>query len=181
MNLRAIVTNTELGWLAVAFTERGVRASTMPQPHADAAFAALRSLGIDVRLDLSREAEAFATNLRRTVDGEAGAADLPLDLQGTPFQLLVWNAAAAIPRGQTRSYGWIADQIGKPSAARAVGRALGANPAPVVVPCHRVVRENGALGGFGGGLALKQQMLLAEGVELTNRVPLVPPELPVAP
>ena len=68
-----------------------------------------------------------------------------------------------IPRGETRSYAWIAKKIGKPRAARAVGAACGANPVPIIVPCHRVIASDGSLGGFGGGLPLKRRLLKLEG------------------
>ena len=78
------------------------------------------------------------------------------------FQKQVWQAARLIPYGETRSYGWLARQIGKPKAARAVGQALGKNPFLIIVPCHRVIAGNGTLGGFGGGLAMKQALLELE-------------------
>jgi len=82
----------------------------------------------------------------------------------TPFQLAVWTACMAIPRGQTRSYGWIAKHIGRPKAARAVGAALGKNPFAPLVPCHRVIRSDGSPGGFSapGGLNAKIQLLKKE-------------------
>jgi methylated-DNA-[protein]-cysteine S-methyltransferase len=81
-----------------------------------------------------------------------------------PFFQSVWRACAEIPAGQTRSYGWIADRIGKPGAARAVGRALGANPFAPAVPCHRVVRSDGTLGGYSGsgGIKSKKKLLQKE-------------------
>ena len=85
--------------------------------------------------------------------------DLPLAPRGTPFQLDVWRALRAIPYGETRSYRQIALIVGKPEAVRAVGAANGANPLPIVVPCHRVIGSNGSLTGFGGGLAAKRFLL----------------------
>ncbi len=82
---------------------------------------------------------------------------------GTDFQRRVWKATQAIPYGQVRSYGWIAERIGSPGAARAVGQALGHNPLPLLVPCHRVVAAGGTLGGFTGGLDLKRKLLRLEG------------------
>ncbi len=81
---------------------------------------------------------------------------------GTSFQQKVWRALTKIPRGQTRSYAWVARQIGKPKAVRAVGAACGANPVPVIVPCHRVIASDGSFGGFGGGLPMKRQLLRLE-------------------
>jgi methylated-DNA-[protein]-cysteine S-methyltransferase len=84
---------------------------------------------------------------------------LPLAPRGTPFQHEVWTALREIPYGETRSYAQIARTIGKPEAIRAVGAANGANPLPIVVPCHRVIGSNGSLTGFGGGLAAKRYLL----------------------
>jgi methylated-DNA-[protein]-cysteine S-methyltransferase len=89
--------------------------------------------------------------------------DLPLDPAGTPFQRRVWEALRKIPYGETRSYGEIAREIGRPDAMRAVGAANGANPLPIVVPCHRVVGADGSLTGFGGGLDVKRFLLELEG------------------
>jgi len=89
-----------------------------------------------------------------------------LDLKGTSFQKRVWEALREIPYGQTRSYGEIAKTIGNPKAVRAVGRANGTNPVPIIVPCHRVIQADGSLGGFGGGLDLKKSLLELEGCHL---------------
>ena len=92
-----------------------------------------------------------------------------LDYSGfTPFQRGVWEATRQIPYGQTRSYGWVAQQMGKPGAARAVGQALGKNPFPIIVPCHRVLAGDGGLGGFSGGLEIKKSLLALEKVPAFN-------------
>ncbi len=83
----------------------------------------------------------------------------------TRFEEEVWAAASQIPRGEVRTYSWIAERIGRPRAARAVGNALNKNPLPVLVPCHRVVGKSG-IGGFAFGPGLKREMLRAEGVDL---------------
>jgi AraC family transcriptional regulator of adaptative response/methylated-DNA-[protein]-cysteine methyltransferase len=88
--------------------------------------------------------------------------DLPLDPRGTEFQRSVWNALCGIPAGQTVSYAELAGRIGKPDAVRAVASACGANPIAVVIPCHRVLRSDGALSGYRWGVARKQQLLAAE-------------------
>jgi methylated-DNA-[protein]-cysteine S-methyltransferase len=85
--------------------------------------------------------------------------DLPLAPSGTPFQLAVWHQLTQIPYGETRSYLDVANAIGRPAACRAVGAANGANPLPIVLPCHRVIGTNGSLTGFGGGLDLKRHLL----------------------
>ena len=86
-----------------------------------------------------------------------------LDLDGTPFQRAVWKRLCAIPTGKTISYGALAASIGRPRAARAVGAAVGANPVPILVPCHRVIGQDGSLTGFGLGLPMKRALLLHEG------------------
>lgn len=90
--------------------------------------------------------------------------DFPVDLSGgSPFQRRVWRASRRIPYGRVRSYKWIAAKVGGTKFARAVGHALGANPVPIVVPCHRVVAHDGSLGGFSGGLRIKRRLLELEG------------------
>jgi len=93
----------------------------------------------------------------------SGSFSGALDAGGTAFQQLVWNALKRIRAGEVVSYGEIARRIGRPKASRAVGAACGANPLAIIVPCHRVVGSGGGLGGFGGGVELKKQLLEAEG------------------
>ena len=93
----------------------------------------------------------------------APAVAVTLHLVGTPFERAVWQQLVAIPLGESRSYGWIARELGRPDAARAVGAAVGANPVSLIVPCHRVVGSNGSLTGYGGGMERKQWLLRHEG------------------
>ncbi len=102
--------------------------------------------------------------LKRYFAGERIQFSCPLDLQGTPFQLRVWQELCHIPYGETRSYGEIAHAIGCPTASRAVGAANGANPVAIIVPCHRVIGSKGQLTGYGGGLPSKSWLLSLEGV-----------------
>lgn len=97
-------------------------------------------------------------------EGRRRAFDLPLDLHGTPFQRAVWHALLAIPPGETCTYGDIARTVGSPSAARAVGAAVGRNPVGIIVPCHRVIGRDGTLTGYAGGLDRKEVLLRLEGV-----------------
>jgi methylated-DNA-[protein]-cysteine S-methyltransferase len=98
--------------------------------------------------------------------GKRQIFDIPLALRGTEFQLAVWNELLRIPYGDTITYAELAQRIGRPSAIRAVGAANGANPIPVIVPCHRVIGSNGTLTGYGGGIQRKQWLLAHEGRRL---------------
>ena len=104
-----------------------------------------------------------AVSALRAFAAGRSARRLTLDLGGTPFQQKVWNRLCAIPTGKTISYGALAASIGRPKAARAVGAAVGANPVPLLIPCHRVIGENGSLTGFGLGLPMKRALLAHEG------------------
>ncbi len=109
-----------------------------------------------------------ADALHAYVAGDTDALDhLDVDTGGTPFQQQVWAALRTIPAGTTWSYADLADAVGRPRATRAVGSANGANPISVVIPCHRVIRAGGAIGGYGGGLRRKEWLLAHEGVLLT--------------
>jgi methylated-DNA-[protein]-cysteine S-methyltransferase len=115
--------------------------------------------------DWIRDAKPFGEAVRQLRDYLAGRRvdfDLPVAPEGTPFQQEVWRAVAAIPYGETRSYGEIARQIGRADAVRAVGAANGQNPLPIVIPCHRVIGSDGRLTGYGGGLPLKKRLLALE-------------------
>ncbi|MGJ7490562.1 methylated-DNA--[protein]-cysteine S-methyltransferase [Variovorax sp. ZT4R33] len=107
---------------------------------------------------------AAAAQLQDYFAGTRDAFDLPLDLShGTAFQQAVWQALCAIPSGATTSYGALSLQVGKPTAVRAVGAAVGRNPISVIVPCHRVLGANGSLTGYAGGLERKTALLAREG------------------
>jgi methylated-DNA-[protein]-cysteine S-methyltransferase len=100
--------------------------------------------------------------LREYFSGNRREFDLPLAPEGTAFQKMVWRGLQEIPYGETISYGELARRVGNPKASRAVGAANGKNPLPIVVPCHRVIGASGKLGGFGGGLPVKQALLAIE-------------------
>jgi methylated-DNA-[protein]-cysteine S-methyltransferase len=103
-----------------------------------------------------------ARQLREYFAGSRRTFDLPLEFRGTEFQRCAWSALLTIPYGETRSYGQMAEQIGNPSAVRAVGAANGRNPISIIAPCHRVIGMNGDLTGFGGGLDAKAYLLSLE-------------------
>ncbi|HXI11900.1 MAG TPA: methylated-DNA--[protein]-cysteine S-methyltransferase [Thermoanaerobaculia bacterium] len=119
-----------------------------------------------------REDDAFREEVcqfERYFAGTLRQFDLPLSASGTAFQKSVWMALRAIPYAETRSYGDIARVLGRPSACRAVGRANGANPLPIVVPCHRVIGSDGSFTGFAGGLGVKRYLLELEGGAASQR------------
>ncbi len=103
-----------------------------------------------------------AAQLEEYFGGRRRTFELPLEPRGTPFQRTVWEALQAIPCGQTTSYGALARSIGQPDAVRAVGAANGANPLPIVIPCHRVIGADGSLTGYGGSLPVKRWLLAFE-------------------
>ena len=103
-----------------------------------------------------------------TAAAPASFKNLPLDLEGSPFHLRVWQELMKIPPGETISYQEMARRLGNPQASRAVGQACGANPIPLIVPCHRVIAKSGALGGFSSGLERKRGLLAHEIVKVTG-------------
>jgi methylated-DNA-[protein]-cysteine S-methyltransferase len=110
---------------------------------------------------------AAVAQLEEYFAGDRRRFDLPLELAGTDFQKSVWLELAEIPYGETVSYAELALMVGRPNAYRAVGQANGANPIPIVLPCHRVVASGGGIGGYGGGLPMKRKLLTLEGVEVS--------------
>jgi len=112
-------------------------------------------------LRLVKQLDAYFSKKRRRFE-------IPLDLRGTPFQLRVWELLLTIPWGETRTYGQIAKALSRPKASRAVGRAVGANPVSIVVPCHRIIGSNGRLTGYGGGLERKTALLEHEGLVVSS-------------
>lgn len=118
----------------------------------------------------SRISDEAARELEEYFDGERSAFDFPLDLsaQGTEFELRVWRALRLIPHGTVVSYGQVAAAVGCANASRAVGGAVGRNPIPIVIPCHRVIGSGGKLTGFGSGLRLKEALLEHEGMKISR-------------
>lgn len=161
------VFRTPWGWMGIAASARGVCAIVLPKPSRRAAERALRvpdvsSNGHRVSPDrLLRDAQ---TQVAAYLAGKRHTLDFPIDLSGgTSFQRRVWQTALRIPYGRARSYQWIASKVGGKKYSRAVGNALGANPVPLIVPCHRVVAQDASLGGFSGGLTVKRKLLDLEG------------------
>lgn len=161
--LAMAIAETRLGFVGVALSDRGIRHATLFHRTRAGAVGELRAFGAVGRehplaADITRLLEQYA-------DGEADLDEVPVDLpQCTELQRRAWLALREIPKGETRSYGWLARHLGQPAgAARAIGTIMGANPIPLFLPCHRVVASDGSLHGFGGGLAMKRDLLELEG------------------
>jgi methylated-DNA-[protein]-cysteine S-methyltransferase len=162
VEMKYTVFPTPVGWIGLLASDDGLRGTTLPQPAAEAAQALL---GPE-----AAQAEAVPGAFAGLIDrfqayfqGQRVAFDDRLDLStGTPFQQAVWAATRRIGYGETRTYRWVAGQMGRPLGARAVGQALGANPLPLIIPCHRVIGSDGGLAGFGGGLEMKRYLLRLE-------------------
>jgi O-6-methylguanine DNA methyltransferase len=156
---------TRDGQFVARYSEKGL--AELDFPSCEALVAPKRSEGGRVPAPIRRWHRATAAALKAVLAGYAAKTLPPLDWSGkTEFQKSVWRALRKIRQGQTKSYGEIARAIGKPKAVRAVGGACGANPIPVLVPCHRVLAANGKIGGFSGGLHRKRELLKREGVSL---------------
>jgi AraC family transcriptional regulator of adaptative response/methylated-DNA-[protein]-cysteine methyltransferase len=152
---------TNLGQMLLAHTERGICRLSFDEGEAELAVrfpnAALVEGGVYTR--------ALVGSAIAAIRDPQNMPDLPLDLRGTAFQQAVWLALRDIPAGETRTYADIAAQIGQPNAVRATGSANGANPVSVLVPCHRVIRADGGLGGYAWGLERKRALLAREANE----------------
>ena len=160
--LRYITFNTNMGWVGILASARGLLSTTLPQRSAQEAH---RLLGDSVKQAAwsPHLFDDLVERLKIYFSGHKTAFPDELDLsETTPFQRQVWETTRLIPYGETRSYLWVAEQLKKPGAVRAVGQALGRNPLPIIIPCHRVVASSGKLGGFSGGLEMKRYLLWLE-------------------
>lgn len=154
---------TSLGLLLVAVTERGVCSVSLGDDEA-VLVDALRAEFPAAELARATDSrDRLVDSVVAHVEGRAGDDELPLDVRATAFQWQVWRALQQIPEGATRSYQAVAEELGRPTAARAVARACASNRIAVLIPCHRVVRGDGALGGYRWGIARKAALLAREG------------------
>lgn len=164
MKLGYTVAKSPLGKVLVAATQRGVSAVYL----GDAESTLLTELRSEYpRAEITPATDSFQRWVREIVqriEGRQPHLELPLDLQATAFQRRVWKELQRIPRGRTRTYSQVARSLGQPKAVRAVARACATNPVSIVVPCHRVIREDGALAGYRWGLSRKQKLLAQEQV-----------------
>ncbi|WP_248925523.1 methylated-DNA--[protein]-cysteine S-methyltransferase [Paenibacillus hamazuiensis] len=150
--------------LYLAATDRGVCRITLPNESFETLQSwANKKIPNPVLIEECVRLSEYIKQLSEYFDGHREAFDFPLDLRGTAFQTNVWGALTRIPYGEVRSYSDIAEAVGSPEAVRAVGTANGANPVPIVVPCHRVIGKSSALTGFRGGLQVKTALLHLEG------------------
>ncbi len=124
---------------------------------------------MELREDQGRMALALGVLEDYFARGRAIEGLIPTPVEGTPFQRRVWSVLETIPHGEVRSYGWVAERIGMPRASRAVGAANGANPIPIIVPCHRVINADGRIGGYSGGVSIKRKLLELEGLDVDSR------------
>jgi AraC family transcriptional regulator of adaptative response/methylated-DNA-[protein]-cysteine methyltransferase len=162
MKIGYTIAKSPLGKVLVAATERGVSAVYLGD--------AENTMTAELREEYPRAEIAPATDsfqrwvreIVQRIEGKPARLELPLDLQATAFQRRVWQELQRIPRGKTRTYSEVARSLGQPKAVRAVARACATNPVSIVVPCHRVIREGGALAGYRWGLSRKQQLLEQE-------------------
>ncbi len=152
---------TPSGVFHACYSEKGLAELSFPERNASCTEAALVP---EVVRDWHR---LTSRAVKAALKGQLTNDLPPLDLVGTEFQKAVWAALKAIPLGKTLTYGEVAVKIGNPKATRAIGMACGANPIPILIPCHRVVAASSKIGGFSGGLHWKRQLLAAEGVLLS--------------
>ena len=145
--------DTPLGTLQIEATERGLCGIWFPS----------RSIDQGPTSKTNRVISLAKQELNAYFTGELTTFSVPLDWQGTRFQESVWQALLAIPYGKTATYGDVARAIGRPRSSRPVGGAVGKNPLPIIVPCHRIIGSDGSLTGFTGGLDIKIRLLELEG------------------
>lgn len=158
---QAMIFKTRWGWIEIAASAKGVTSLDLSPSTRRAA--SRRQQIVDDRAIAATLADA-RMQLLAYFEGTRREFSFPVDWStGTPFQRKVWKAIVRIPYGRVRSYQWVAIRVGGKQYARAVGMALGANPVPVVVPCHRIIAHDGSLGGFGCGLPMKRRLLTLEG------------------
>ena len=162
---RAITFHSPWGWMGISETNKGIDGVALPQKSKRAVETSLHERSADPFVsEATARLTAAQQQLMEYLEGTRQEFDLPLDLSGgTAFQRRVWRTLLNVPYAKLRSYQWVAARVGGPQYARAVGNAVGANPLPIVVPCHRIVAQDATLGGFSGGLPTKRKLLMLEG------------------
>ena len=162
---QAIIFKSRWGWMGVSETTKGIDAVVLPKASRQAVLAELRlSTAELLEGRISSRLREAQSQLTDYLAGARRSFDLPLDLsRGTSFQQKVWRTLRRVSYSRLRSYQWVAVRVGGRQYARAVGNAVGANPMPIVIPCHRIVAQDASLGGFSGGLPTKRKLLTLEG------------------
>jgi methylated-DNA-[protein]-cysteine S-methyltransferase len=162
---QALIFKSVWGWMGISESEKGIDGIALPKPSKRAIEKVLRDqLDEPFQARSSPNLEAARRQLCDYLAGKRDTFDVTLDLStGTVFQRQVWRVLQRVPYGKLRSYQWIAARVGGRRYARAVGNAVGANPIPIVIPCHRIVAQDASLGGFSGGLSMKRKLLSLEG------------------
>ncbi|HCP60017.1 MAG TPA: cysteine methyltransferase [Dehalococcoidia bacterium] len=167
--LKYITFDTDMGWVGILASARGLTHTTLPQPSAREARQLLgdwvnhATWSPHLFYDLTGRLKAYFSGHKVVFPDE-------LDLsEASTFQREVWQITSLIPYGETRSYLWVAEQIGSPGAARAAGQALATNPLPVIIPCHRVTATSGKPGGYSGGVKMKRYLLNLEAPAAVSR------------
>ena len=166
--------NTRFGWIIIGASNKRISFLTLPQPSLQAAFQAAGELSGCAFEESPDPLGAFGDlplKLEHYFNGEHVEFPEELDLDDdTSFHINIWNLVRTIPYAEVKSYKWVAERAGRPSAYRAVGQALAHNRFPIVIPCHRVLSADGNLGGFSGGLELKRRLLELEAKTACSRV-----------
>ncbi len=163
MNKLYYVFETEMGWVGIAGRDGKISNLHLPKPARAEAVAAVIEGTTEQSVESLDDFSDMAGPIAEFFTGKHVNFPCELELSDrTEFYRRVWAKTREIPYGETRSYGWIADEVGCPAGPRAVGQAMAANPVPIIVPCHRVVRADGALGGFSSGLRWKVRLLEME-------------------
>jgi len=160
--IRFVTVETPLGWALVAATERGICMTALGDDREKLAEALRQRFPAAAVIAEDAGLKGWADRIVRFITAPGENLDLPLDIQGTAFQARVWRALQKIPLGKTASYTEIAAALGQPKAVRAVAQACAANKLALIVPCHRVIRSDGDLGGYRWGLERKRELLARE-------------------
>ena len=161
---RYVIADIGIGWVGILGSARGLLRTTLPQRSPQEAQQQLGD-SLNYAHRSPHLFEDLVARLRTYFSGHKVTFPDQLDLSGaTPFQRQVWEKTRLIPFGETRSYSWVAEQIKQPGAVRAAGQALGRNPLPIIIPCHRVITADGKLGGYTGGLDMKRFLLQLEAI-----------------
>ena len=160
--VRYTIANSPLGRMLIAATDKGICAIQFANSDQQLQQGLIREFPFAVRRRDDAAMSPWQESLTRLIQGQETNPSLPLDIRATAFQRRVWECLQKIPRGETRSYSAVAKKIGMPKATRAVARACATNPVAVAIPCHRVVRQNGELGGYRWGVERKEQLLALE-------------------